>query len=113
MTAPQGGTYIVPGQDDLSLAIGAGGDKTVTVTLLVTSTHVRIKNEDQTQHVLYTFDATPTFPADWKRVDPREEVMVPTGGSTALYLRKKTYVRGIHALNDVPITVQVGESAVT
>ena len=99
--------HIIPGQDDLTLAIGAGGDKTVTVPV-TGGTHAKIMNEDQTQHVLYTFDPTPSFPADWDRIDPGEEVMVPTGGSTNLYLRKKTYVRGIHALNDVPIPVQVG-----
>jgi hypothetical protein len=104
--------YNVPGQDDLSLAIGAGGDKTVTVDV-TGATHVRIWNEDPQQHVLYTFDGTPTFPDDWSRLDPRENVVVPTGGSTALYLRKKTFIRGEFATNDVPISVQVGESTET
>lgn len=113
MAAPSGGTYVVPGQDDLTLGIGVAGDKTITVVLAASDTHARIKNEDPQQHVLYTFDATPAFPADWKRVDPREEVVVPTGGSTALYLRKKKFIRGEFATNDVPITVSIGVDAIT
>lgn len=107
MTAPAGGTYNVPGQDDLSVGIGGLGDRTVSVT--VGGTHVKIKNEDNTQHVLYTFDGSPAFPGDWKRVDPGQEVVVPTGGSTTLYLRKKKYFRGEYATNDVPISVLIGE----
>jgi len=99
--------YIVPGQDDLSLGIGVVGDKTVTVPV-TGSTHAKILNEDRTQHVLYTFDPTPAFPADWNRVNPGDELMVPTGGSTNLYLRKKIFIRGKFAVNDVPINIQVG-----
>jgi hypothetical protein len=100
--------HIIPGQDDLSLALGAGGDKTVTVP--VTGTHVKILNEDPQQGVLYTLNPAPTFPADWDKIDPEEELMVPTGGSTDLYLRKKTFIRGFNATHDVPVRVQVGET---
>lgn len=99
---------IVPGQDDISLAVGAGGDKTVTVTLA--GTHVKVLNEDSQQGVMYSLDPAPTFPDDWEKLDPEEEVVVPTGGSTTLQLRKKTFIRGFNATNDVPIRVQVGET---
>lgn len=100
--------HIIPGQDDITLAVGAGGDKTVTVA--VTGTHVKVLNEDPQQGVLYSLDPAPAFPADWDKIDPGEELMVPTGGSTSLFLRKKTFIRGIYATNDVPIRVQVGET---
>ena len=100
--------HIIPGQDDVSLEVGAGGDKTVTVT--VSGTHVKVLNEDPQQGVMYTLVAVPTFPGDWEKLDPGEEVMDPTGGSTTLHLRKKSFIRGVYATNDVPVRVQVGET---
>jgi len=100
--------HIIPGQPDITLAVGAGGDKTVTVP--VTGTHVKILNEDPQQGVLYSLAAVPVFPGDWGKVDPTEELMVPTGGSTDLFLRKKTFIRGVNATHDVPIRIQVGET---
>ena len=108
--------YSIPGQDDVSLAVGAVGDKTVTV--VTTTTHVRLTNFDSNQVIMYSEIngvGQPAYPADWRRLDPDEkDVMVRmSGGGVNLYLRKKTWFRPPLTnrkradMLDTPVTVEV------
>jgi hypothetical protein len=113
--------HLVSGQDDIALIVGAVGDKTLTVTLKASATHVLLKNLDHQQGLMYSLGpypppvppATlrPDFPADWSKLDPRKEVEFPTGSFTALFLRKLKFIRGTNATHDVSVRVQVGETA--
>ena len=114
--------YVVPGQDDITITpVDDTGDKTITVTLKAGTTHVLLKNLDYRQGVMYSpgpyplvippIPQRPVFPDDWSKLDPRKEVEFPIGSYTEIYLRKLKYIRGVHATNDVPIEVQVGETA--
>ena len=117
--------YEVIGQDDVALPITDPSDKTIAV--VVTTTHVRIKNMSSNQEVLYTEvnppfplpppPYAPTFPGDWKRLKSEQDLTlrVPpaAGPTTYLYLRKKTWFRPPLTnrkradMLDTPVTVRV------
>jgi hypothetical protein len=103
----------VKGQDDVSIAVGAGGDETIIV--VTTTSHVRLSNFSTQQVVMYSEINPPTYPGGWRRLDPNEkDVMVRmNGGGVNLYLRKKSWFRPplTHRsradMLDTPVTVEV------
>jgi hypothetical protein len=117
--------YEVVGQDDVTVPITDLADKTLAV--VVDTTHVRLKNMAANQVVLYTEvnppfplpvpPYAPTFPGDWKRLNPEQEIMlrvpVAAGPVTYVYLRKKSWFRPplTHRkradMLDTPVTVRV------
>lgn len=103
--------YEIRGQEDMSLAVGAGGDETMTIP--ITGNHLMIRN-DATQPVIYSTTVTPTFPADWARLDPLEKTEFATAAAN-LYVRKKVFYRGIgfgqvgSDLNDVTVNIEVDQ----
>ncbi len=119
--------YEVPGQDDVTLDVGHLEDKTLSI--VVTTTHVRLKNMDVNQSVMYTEinpvlnppgppPVLPSYPDDWKRLDPGQELtlkvpLAPNDPPTYLYLRKKTWFRPPLTnrtrtdMLDTPVTVRV------
>jgi len=111
--------YVIPGQSDISLVVGGVGDKTTTVVLKAGTTHVRLKNLDSVQGVMYAFEypppvppnpQRPVFPADWSKLDPKREVEFPAATFTSIHFRKLKFIRGMSAESDVPIEVQLGET---
>lgn len=82
--------YEVPGQDDMTVALGAPGDNTITIP--VTTTHVWLTNQDTRQPVKYSTVATPAYPADWGSMSPGEKIIVKMT-TTNLYLRKIVFFR--------------------
>ncbi len=104
--------HVVPGQDDDTLAVGAGGDKTVIIATY--TTHVRVKNLSSDQVVMYSEINVPAYPNDWRRLDPEEKLMVRmNGGGVNLFLRQTTGFR-LPLTNrtradmlDTPVTVEV------
>jgi hypothetical protein len=116
------GTYLVQGQEDISLEVGDTGDKTLTIDLDASTTQVFLKNMDPKQGVMYAVaypapappnPQRPVFPADWSKLHPEKEVKFPVGSVLKIHLRKLKFIRGDYATNDVPVKVQVGESALT
>lgn len=82
--------YQVPGQDNMQLAVGAVGDKTITIP--IATTHVRVTNLGDIQPVKYSVVAAPAYPADWADLSPRQQVIVKMIGGN-LYLRKRVFFR--------------------
>jgi len=112
--------YLVNGQEDIALIVGAVGDEMLTIALKAGTTHVILKNLDPAQGVMYALEwpapvppATqrPTFPQDWSKLDPKKQVIFPVGAVTSIHLRKLKYIRGTNATHDVSVRVQVGETA--
>lgn len=109
--------YDVLGQDDVSILVGAGGDKTLTV--ITASTHVKLTNSSDNQVIMYSEIngiGKPVYPTDWRRLDPKQTVMVRmNGGGVNLYLRKKSWFRPPLAdrrradMIDTPVTAEVEE----
>lgn len=82
--------YEVPGQDDMTLALGAPGDNTITVP--VATTHVWLTNQDAKQPVKYATAAAPAYPTDWASLSPGERIIVKMATGN-LYLRKLVWFR--------------------
>lgn len=85
--------YELPGQENVDLAFGGVGDKTLRVTPIA-STHVRLKNYDPLQPVMYTLTDPPAVGTVWQSLGPKAEVLVFLNGATKVYLRKKRWIRG-------------------
>lgn len=81
----------IRGQEDISLVVGAAGDRTTTVA--VASSHVSLNNNDPSQPVMYAIAAVPAFPADWMILAPGAHIIIDMAGGVALYLRKKRWIR--------------------
>lgn len=92
----------VPGQENINLAFGAGGDKTLKI--VVAATHSKIKNYDPMQGIMYTLTNPPAIGTVWQRLDPLSEVTVFMNGAGFMYLRKKRYIRslGPHLFETIP-----------
>ena len=103
--------YEIKGQEDMTLAVGAGGDETTTIP--ITGNHLMIRT-DTGQPVIYSTAVGPSFPADWNRLDPMEKTEFATAAAN-LYVRKKVYYRGIGYgqtgadLNDVTANIEVDQ----
>lgn len=101
----------VPGQENVAVALGGAGDKTVTVA--IGSNHVNLHNLDPVQHLMYSTAAAPVFPAGWKMLGPGLDTKVWMNAGVALHLRKKWLIRGDRVestvLNDVPLSVDYEE----
>jgi hypothetical protein len=83
------------GQKNMALAVGAPGDRTITVA--VTTTHVRIRSHDPTQSIVYSLILAPVFPADWNRINPGETVDTRMGANPAVHIRKPFWPRHVNA----------------
>jgi hypothetical protein len=81
----------VRGQADISLVVGAPGDKTLVVP--VAASHVSLTNNDPIQSVLYSIVAAPAFPGDWMSLGPGVHLVVDMAGGAALNLRKLRWIR--------------------
>lgn len=79
------------GQKNLTLAVGAPGDRTITVG--VVTTHVRLKNFDPKQSILYSLILAPAFPTDWNRLEPNEQLDVRMLANPQVHLRKPFWYR--------------------
>lgn len=113
--------YQIPGQDDMSLDVGDTDDETVIIPI-VSGNHLTIRN-DSNQPIIYAMidlpvigpPTHPLYPAEWSRLDPKEETKFPVGAWTNLYIRKKVYYRAIgygqtaNDLEDVRAQVEVNE----
>ena len=107
--------YEVPGQDDVTLALAAAGDKTLTI--VTTTTHAQLTNHDVNQIVMYSEingGGKPAYPVDWRRLNPEQKLLVRmNGGGTNLYLRKQSWFRPPLTnryradMLDTPVTVEV------
>lgn len=84
--------YELPGQEDVWMAFGAPGDKTILFT--AAATHVRLQNYDPQQPVMYSLVDPPTLKTHWKSLKPDGNIMVWLNGGTKVYLRKKRWIRG-------------------
>jgi hypothetical protein len=84
--------YQVKGQYDVSLAVGAIGDKTTTVAVAA-GTHVKLINNDTFQRIIYSIKLAPVFPADWEPLESRQELLVFLAGGAQIHLRKKEHFR--------------------
>lgn len=83
--------FNLAGQDDVGVAVGGGGDKTVTKT--ISTTHVRLQNLSDNQRVMYSIAASPSFPTDWEMIEPDSKILVAMEGSTTFHVRKKIWYR--------------------
>jgi hypothetical protein len=77
----------------MTLAYGAGGDKTIQIP--ITTTHIWLTNLDGAQRVQYAVKDTPSWPTDWASLDPYQRALVKMV-NTNLYLRKKVFFRYSH-----------------
>jgi hypothetical protein len=83
--------YEVNGQEDVSLVVGAPGNKTLTIA--VAGSHVNLQNHEPRQPVMFSIVAAPVFPNDWQMLAPEASIVIDMAGGAALYLRKKRWLR--------------------
>ena len=103
------------GQKNLTLAVGAPGDKTITVP--VAAVNARIKNYDSIQSVLYSLVLAPVFPTDWLRLAPGETIDLTMAANPAIHFRKPFWVRAVNAgvettpgqpdVLDIPVMIDI------